>query len=86
MSIATASALPGSGPAASTMPSSGSLRRPQPITVAPSRASSSALSRPSPVPAPETTQTVPSSRPGAKIREPSEAMATAGYTAKVAAR
>ena len=38
-------------------------------TLAPRRASSSAVARPSPVPAPETTQTCPSSRPGAKIRE-----------------
>ena len=51
------------------MPSSGSVRRPQPITVAPSPASSSAVALPSPVPAPETTQTCPSSRPGAKMRE-----------------
>ncbi len=69
MSIGSASAVP---PAASTSrpsPASGSGRRPQPITVAPSRASSSAVAWPSPVPAPETTQTWPSSRPGAKIRE-----------------
>ncbi len=45
-------------------------RRPQPTTVAPSAASSSAVALPMPVPAPETTHTCPSSRPGAKIREP----------------
>src|SRR5436190_11802400 len=54
---------------ASMVSASGSGRRPQPTTTAPSRASSSAVARPIPVPAPETTQTLPASRPGAKIRD-----------------
>ena len=66
---ARASALPPAPATSATISSSGSARRPQPMTVAPRRASSSAVARPIPVPAPETTQTRPSSRPGAKIRE-----------------
>ena len=45
---------------------SGSSRRPQTTTRAPSAASSSALARPSPLPPPLTMATWPSSRPGWK--------------------
>ena len=83
MSIATASALPASASASATIDSIGSGRRPQATTVAPRRTSSSADWRPSPVPAPETTQTRPSSSPGAKMRELCCAIAGAGYTATV---
>ncbi len=79
MSIASDSALPPIASTSASISSSGSVRRPQPITVAPRRASSSAVARPRPVPAPETTQTCPSSRPGAKIRELRSATARAGY-------
>src|SRR3954452_21642348 len=69
MSSASNSALPPLADTSSAIPSSGSLRRPQPITVAPRAASSIAVALPKPVPAPETTQTCPSSNPGAKMRE-----------------
>jgi hypothetical protein len=69
MSTASNSAFPPLPPTSDTISSSGPLRRPQPTTVAPSLASSTALARPSPVPAPEIAQIFPSSSPGAKIRE-----------------
>ena len=69
MSAASASAVPPKPSIVAFVSSIGSGRRPQPTTVAPSRASSIAVSRPRPEPAPETRQTVPSSRPGAKIFE-----------------
>ena len=63
------SKLPGSPSASSAVSSSGSGRRPQPITVAPSRIISRVASRPRPVPAPESTTTLPSSRPSRKMSE-----------------
>ena len=63
MSRVSCSNDPGSPAASSAVSASGSSRRPQPTTVAPSRAISSAVSRPRPLPAPETTTTAPSSRP-----------------------
>ena len=67
MSQARASTRPPSAwPAVS---SSGSERRPQTTTSAPSAASSSALARPRPEPPPLTIATCPSSRPGWKSFE-----------------
>src|SRR5436190_4482417 len=54
-------------PIAATVSSSGSRRRPRTATEAPSRASSSAIARPSPVPPPVTSATRPSSVPGSSI-------------------
>src|SRR5213079_2868421 len=62
-------ASPPSARIASAVSASPSSRRPQPTVTAPRRASSRAVARPMPVPAPETAQTWPASRPGAKIRE-----------------
>src|SRR5918994_6311935 len=69
MSRGWCSNAPPSAATDSAVSARGSGRRPQPITVAPSRASSFAVARPIPVPAPETMQTWPWSRPGAKILE-----------------
>src|SRR4051794_29897937 len=70
MSQTEASTRPlASSPAVS---SNGSRRRPQMTTRAPRPASSSAVTRPMPDPAPDTIATVPSSRPG---RKTSDAMA-----------
>ena len=49
--------------------SSTSARRPAIVTLAPQRASSSAVALPSPVPPPVTSATAPSSSPGAKISD-----------------
>src|SRR5581483_11684588 len=49
--------------------SSFAVLRPQPTTVAPSRASSTEAARPSPEPNPETMQTLPFSRPGRKMSD-----------------
>ncbi len=69
MSQATASNTEPASAARAATSSSGSIRRPQPTTVAPRPASSKAVTRPIPEPAPEIRQTCPSSRPGAKIFE-----------------
>ena len=69
MSSASNSALPPRLATSSIMLCSGSLRRPQPITVAPEPSQLERGRPPRPVPAPETTQTCPSSSPGAKMRE-----------------
>ena len=61
-----ASALPPTASTAACVSSSGSSRRPQPTTVAPSRASSRAVSRPIPLPAPETRQTMPVEQAGSE--------------------
>ncbi len=71
MSRADADAVPPPASISATVTSSGSWRRPQIATVAPSLASSSAVALPSPVPAPETTQTWRSSSPSLKMRDAS---------------
>ena len=63
------SKLPARPSASAAVSSSGSVRRPQPTTVAPSRTISRAVARPSPDPAPDTTMTRPSSRPSRKISD-----------------
>src|ERR1700710_492847 len=63
MSTISCSKLPARPAASSAVSTSGSSRRPQATTVAPRRISSSAVSRPSPLPAPDTAQTWLSSSP-----------------------
>src|SRR5581483_3370252 len=65
--------------------SSLSCLRPQPTTVAPSRASSTELARPSPEPKPETMQTFPASRSGRKISDTGLRATSAGsFSGRVA--